>query len=271
MFQRLFGRERQRQPRDHGGALRHNRGGRAATVVLFGLECARHAARPLRDAVAAHVPVPAPPARRNRRARPSIAQDADRRVLPGCRSFAAGTRHRRCRRAETHEEAGADVLRPHRRLWRRARCAATRMRWPPRLRATSGPTAASWPEAGELAAYVVSARCAACCTGLPTAIRGGQPFFPASVRWTAADARSDRARARFPSGSTWLGCRKRACRWSSTPTEEQRRRLAAAHDLLAGRPPQGGAAGHAVEAQRRKVSGKVEADITQECVVTLEP
>ena len=58
-----------RQPRDHRGALRTNRGGGAADRVLFRLECAGHAARPLRDAVAAHVPVPAPPARRGGAAR----------------------------------------------------------------------------------------------------------------------------------------------------------------------------------------------------------
>ena len=71
MFQRLFGRKRQANRAITDGALWRNRGGGAAARVLFRLGRARHAAGPFRDAVAAHVPVPAPraaarPARRGR-------------------------------------------------------------------------------------------------------------------------------------------------------------------------------------------------------------
>ena len=99
----------------------------------------------------------------------------DRRVFPGGRSFAAGTRHRRCRRAQTDEEAGPDVLRPYRRLWRSARCgdvdalaAALRAKRPARQRGM-----AVGRRACRLRRVVP---CSACCT-IPRRHRGGQPFF----------------------------------------------------------------------------------------------
>src|SRR5689334_10852889 len=54
------------QPPDRQRPLWENRGGGAARDVFFGLGRAGHAARPIRDDWAAYVPLPAPPARRNR-------------------------------------------------------------------------------------------------------------------------------------------------------------------------------------------------------------
>ena len=199
--------------------------------------------------------------------------DPDRRVLHRCRAFAARARHRRSRRAEAHEEAGAHVLWPRRGLWRGAR--ARRPRGACRGACAQRPARCGRLAGSRASLPAMCSRPTACWRGSrrTTSARGSDRLSGRRGR-VERRLRCDRTNERKP-GFLRGQCRAAAAeghagghrgrrrgsarRWPPSMACVSVERLRA--ELLVAPWKRNGV----------KVSGEVEADITQACVVTLEP
>ena len=214
MFQRLFGRARSAN-REITDALYGAIVAAARQEPLYSrVERAGHAAWPFRDAVAAHVPVPAPPARRGGRAARAGAGADRRRSSPTstirCASSASaivGVPKRMKKLAACSTAAPRPMttaLERGRRGSARRRAGAQRA---PGRRATGR-------RPRLLAAYVVRGA-ARRCEAQPTRrhLRGTHHLSGMHPSNGVADEAGRTCRqAPFPSTSTSPACRKRACR-----------------------------------------------------------
>ena len=161
-------------------------------------------------------------------------------------------------------------------LWRGARARRPRDALAAALPRNVRPRRGAWPQALRRSPTMCWRRIAALRASRGRIWPRGRSAFPVAGdrlngEEAGHDARPSDRRARCRSTPMSRACRTRACRWSSRPMKRSARALAADHGLLSVESLARRAAGRAVEAQWRQGRGRVEADITQECVVTLEP